>query len=517
MSGRVGRFLDGVVGLRGRRSLAGQLLGVLLLAVVLGQTAVMAFWWYEGDGLHPLSREQALQRLASAFRLAQVVRPDRVEALLDAAGSPEAQFRVLGAPLVAHEPLNENERALTVDLHVLLDGDDSEDGEAPHSHTVRELRAHVGPAQTLDRQGHEWSAAWPRGARRLGLLVSVRMDDGRWFNARLSPIQERGIWPPLAWSLFATVLPLCLLVWLFVRRLLRPWRALAHAAERVSRGERVDPLPESGPRELRELVQVFNLMQTRQAAYLDDRTRLLAAISHDLRTPITSLRLRAELVDDDGLRRQMVRTLDDMRALVEETLLFARDEGRVEATRDIDLAGLCLQIVQDVRAAGHEVRLQFLNAGMEAAETDIALATNRGAGLPPDQAGDAALAPQVPYRGRPLALKRALGNLVDNAVRHGHRASLRLNLPDADRLDRDIVLDVDDDGPGIPEALLHRVFEPFFRVDDARGANPRTGPGGAGVGLGLAIARSCVQAHGGTLALINLPQGGLRARIVLPR
>lgn len=502
MSGRVGRFLDGAVGMRGRRSLAGQLLGVLLLAVIAGQTAVMAFWWYEGDGLHPLSREQALQRLASAFRLAQVVRPDRVEALLDAAGSPEAQFRVLPAPVVTHEPLNENERALTVDLHVLLDGDDSEDGESPHSHTVRELRAHVGPAQMLDRQGHASSDAWPRGARRLGLLASVRMDDGRWFNARLSPIQERGIWPPLAWSLAATVLPLCLLVWIFVRRLLRPWRALARAAERVGRGERVESLPESGPRELRELVRVFNLMQARQTAFMDDRTRLLAAISHDLRTPITSLRLRAELIDDDGLRRQIVRTLDEMRALVEETLLFARDEGRVEATREIDLAGLCLQITQDLRGAGHEADFQLVGDVVE----------DTAAGATP---------PQLLYRGRPLALKRAIGNLMDNAVRHGRRARLKLHVPHAEASrpssgHSEIVLEVDDDGPGIPDALLSRVFEPFFRVDDARSSGLAQGTQGAGVGLGLAIARSCVQAHGGTLTLSNLPQGGLRARMVLP-
>lgn len=219
----------------------------------------------------------------------------------------------------------------------------------------------------------------------------------------------------------------------------------------------------------------FNLMEERQRQYIESRTRMLAAISHDLRTPITSLRLRVEMIDDAELRIAMTRTLEDMGRKVEETLRFSRDDSVDVASEDVDLAELAKGIADDLNKFGHRVHWS----------------------------GPA----HMNYRCRPLSIKRALGNLVDNAVRHGSEVQIRGQSTDA----RDeIVIEVSDNGPGIDPNLFERAFEPFARLDASR--SRQTG----GVGLGLSIARSCIQAHGGRLQLANRPEGGLVASIILP-
>jgi signal transduction histidine kinase len=248
---------------------------------------------------------------------------------------------------------------------------------------------------------------------------------------------------------------------------------LAVAAEALGRGQAPAPLDEVGPSDVRATVQAFNRMQARLRRFVDDRTRMLAAISHDLRTPITSLRLRAEFIDDEDTKARILVTLDEMQKMVEGTLAFAREEATSEPTRTVDLAALVESTVLDLADLGAEVT--FADPGR------IALAC------------------------RPVALRRAVRNLIENAVRYGERCRVRL---DADRDEVRIVLE--DDGPGIPEDERERVFEPFVRLEASR--SQATG----GIGLGLAIARSIVRAHGGDIALANRPAGGLVVTVTLP-
>jgi signal transduction histidine kinase len=259
-----------------------------------------------------------------------------------------------------------------------------------------------------------------------------------------------------------------------VRLVTRPLQRLAEAADAFGGDLESPPLPETGPTETRRAAEAFNRMQDRLRRLIAERGRALAAVSHDLRTPLTRMRLRAELVDDEVLRAQINADIDDMQAMVESTLDYLRGLRENEPPQSIDMEALLASLVADQQALGHAVTL----TGAAAA----------------------------PYLGRLSMLKRALGNLIDNAVKYGHSA--RIAIEDGTR---ELRLRVADDGPGIAEADLERVVEPYVRLDSSR--SRETG----GVGLGLAIARDAALLHGGELRLENLAQGGLLATLTLPR
>jgi signal transduction histidine kinase len=250
-------------------------------------------------------------------------------------------------------------------------------------------------------------------------------------------------------------------------------RRLAEVADGLGRGEAVEPLPEAGPEEVRRTARAFNEMQRRLRRFVEDRTRMLAAIGHDLRTPITSLRLRAELLEDEEARSRILATLDEMQRMIEATLAFAREEASREATRTVDLGALVESVCVDL--------------------ADLGLDTAYEPG------------PRLACACRPDSLRRAVRNLVENAARYGRRARVT-----ALRQGAELVVRVDDDGPGIPPEALERVFAPFVRLEESRSSE--TG----GVGLGLAIARTIARAHGGDVRLANRPEGGLRAELALP-
>jgi signal transduction histidine kinase len=306
------------------------------------------------------------------------------------------------------------------------------------------------------------------------LDVSVRLPDGGLVAYRV-PSPRAG--PPLPTRIFVELALLTTVLagvlYLMARSITRPLAALAGAADAMSRGESPGPLPESGASELREATRAFNAMHERLERYLESRTQLVAGMSHDLRTPLTRLRLRAERFADPDLRERIVADVEEMTAMIRGTLDMLRgmndDEPRV--TIDImafveELAGEYHEMGADVRVAGH-------------------------AGAPLDV--------------KPQALKRCLVNLIDNALKYGECATVLVS--DGDEL----VIRVSDEGPGIPPESLEKVFQPFFRLDASR--NPATG----GTGLGLSIARDIAQAHGGTLVLENRVPRGLDAVLSLPR
>jgi signal transduction histidine kinase len=258
-----------------------------------------------------------------------------------------------------------------------------------------------------------------------------------------------------------------------VRRVTAPLAALATAAERLGHDVSGPQLPEVGSIETRQAARAFNDMQVRLRNLIDNRTRLLAAISHDLRTPLTLLRLRTETVENAQERDKMLGTIAEMDAMIGATLQLARDQNAGEPRQPIDLTSLLQGVVDEMRDAGFSVHLQSAGPTM--------------------------------YASQPAALKRAVRNLLDNAVKYGKSGTVEIH-----RASKAIEINIDDEGPGIPQQELTRVREPFYRLDESRSRD--TG----GVGLGLAIAQSIVQAHGGTLTLSNRPEGGLRATIALP-
>ncbi|MBA4804940.1 MAG: HAMP domain-containing protein [Brevundimonas sp.] len=302
--------------------------------------------------------------------------------------------------------------------------------------------------------------------------ASLKLDDGRWATVEpprglLSPWQAR-----VLLALAISMLLLAPLVWWMARRLTRPIRAFAEAAERLGADPEAPPLRPSGPSEVRTAIDAFNDMQASLRDHIRQRTQTVAAIAHDLRTPLTRLRFRAEQAPPE-VRERMAADIEEMDALIGQAMAFVRGETTPERLEPLDLAALAADC-----AAGF-------------AETGATVAFDGADALP--TAGD------------PAALRRALANLIDNALKYGGGARVR-----AFAADDGAVVEVEDDGPGLPEAELEAVFEPFHRAERSR--SRETG----GAGLGLTIARQAARAAGGDVTLQNRTEGGLRARLVLP-
>lgn len=305
--------------------------------------------------------------------------------------------------------------------------------------------------------------------------VSLRPPNStRWFNARilLNIAEPYGLSAFPSWLAAVSLLIMGVAVW-GVRGATRPLSVFAVAAERLGVDVNAEPLREGGPPEVQRAARAFNTMQTRVQRFIQDRTQMLAAISHDLRTPITRLRLRAEFVDDDEQRGKMMNDLDEMEAMIAETLVFARDDAAKEPATHIDVAAVLASLCGDFSFSGRMVNYE----GPDSFE----------------------------LLARPLALKRAMTNLIDNALKYGQTANVTL-VPE----DKEVRILVDDTGPGIPQHEKDRVFQPFVRLETSR--SRETG----GAGLGLTIARNAVRSMGGDVTLDNRPEGGLRVKVVLP-
>ena len=303
--------------------------------------------------------------------------------------------------------------------------------------------------------------------------IEITLPDGDPVTFRM-PMPRPG--PPLPRQIFfefgLLTLVLGAVLYLMTRTITRPLGKLAVAAEAVGRGARVEPLPEEGGRELRAATRAFNSMQERLRRDLDSRTRVLAAMSHDLRTPLTRLRLRVESIDDEALRARCEADLDEMSNMIRGALGVFRGLNDDEAATPIDINALLESLRTEFSEMGGTVTL----------------------------IGSA----NAPYGGKPLALKRCLANLIGNAIQYGGEANITVE--DGATL----TIRIRDRGPGIPPESLEQVFEPFFRLESSRSRD--TG----GTGLGLSIARDIAQAHGGAITLKNV-EPGLEAVLTLPR
>lgn len=451
-------------------SLRGQLV-LLILGALLAAQAVSLWLFVDERGL-AVRAALGLEAAGRAANVALLIEeaPEALHpAILRAADSPLVRFSLAVEPTVDHSDHGRSQ-AIAARINALL-------GNAREREIRVELHTLPGPAPgrippEMERM-HRAMTGTPLAA--VEMRLSISLIDGRWLN-----VATRFHRPPLQWPWAATLsfaltaaVTLGAAAWFLLARLTGPLGRLAVAADRLGRGEDVAELLPTGPREVRELTDAFNRMQARLTRFVADRTRMLAALGHDLRSPLTAMRVRAEMVDDDETRERLIATIEEMQGMVEATLAFARGVAMSEASQTVDLA----------------VFLSDLRDEMAETGPGIALAT----------------VPGLMVRVRPLSLRRALRNLIDNAVRYGGGAEIALA-----REGGAARITIADDGPGIPEADLDRAFDPFVRLETSR--SRETG----GTGLGLSIARTIIQAHGGDIALANRTAGGLDVGITLP-
>ncbi len=306
------------------------------------------------------------------------------------------------------------------------------------------------------------------------IRVSIALRDGSWLNFEFSTIDSLPLDYPRLGLVAFSVFGVLVLSFYALRRVTKPLDSLTRAAEALGRSGRTEVLKETGASEVRRAARAFNEMQDRIRRLIEDRATMVAAISHDLRTPITRLKLRAEFIDDQEQREKMLRDLDEMETMIKSTLALSREDANPEHRAHFDLADLLMDCVE----------------GLEGVTLNIDPALAGG---------------HAPIEAQPIALKRAVANLIENALVYGKAAEVALS-----QEGKEYRVVIDDHGPGIPEAEFDRVFRPFFRLEASR--NRESG----GAGLGLAIARSVVRAHGGDIVLKNRPEGGLRATVSLP-
>jgi signal transduction histidine kinase len=438
------------------RSLAARTASVLLIGLAIVQMA--------GLTIHALDRLD-VQRLAQArdvaVRVVGVYRtialtdpPRRAAVLADLHRGPELSAELSTSPPAADMPAmpGPEQQLLRINMNLVPLG-------APQIRW-RELVVYG---------GHNWHE----------VVIGMRLPDGEWLDvtAQLEPLRPWHSPTFLTAFVLMTAAAAVLTLWA-VRRLTAPVRTLAEAAEALGRDVNAAPLPEDGPAEVAVAAVAFNTMAARIRRFVQDRTELLTAIGHDLRTPITRLKLRAEFVEDDEQRAKILADLEELEAMVSATLVFGRDARTTEPVSQLDLAEL-LRTILDETGDAHPDVLDKLRYDGPA---------------------------HLTVRARSLALKRVLVNLVTNAVNYGGSATVRLSRDDV----RMVVIEIEDDGPGIPPAELDRAFEPFHRGEPSR--NRETG----GVGLGLPIARNIMRAHGGDVVLANRSPRGVRATVTLP-
>ncbi len=448
-----------------RRLVPDSILAWLLLILVTGVLASQAVTML----LHNLNRNEVLLRLEdqrAAERIAALAvflghtTPALRQGVADAMSGPSLDARVSAKPLVAEV---EAPRELAPLANALVD--------RLKGINWQELR--VGTGEPSERE---------RAADLMPVRVAVGLPDGMWLNFEFPMVASLPWVSPqllgLTVAAVTAVLGLCLFA---ILRLMRPLERLTQAAESLGRSGSAQKIPETGAGEVRRAASAFNRMQERISRLIEDRLQMIAAISHDLKTPITRLRLRAELMDDEETRRKVLKDLDEMEAMISSTLAFAREEGNPEPRQTFDLRAL----VKEACEHQPQVRLMVGSDG--------------------------------PWQisAQPLALKRAVANLIDNAVKYGGGAVVGVGRGMDDRGYPRFEIRIDDQGPGIPQAELARVFRPFYRLETSRNRDS------GGTGLGLAIARSAILAQGGTIDLINRtgPDGtiaGLTALVSLP-
>lgn len=429
---------------------------VISLALIAGFGVVGGVW-----APPPLESSGILEQLEMLVRVVQSAPIEQRSHLIEGAANDVFQVAWIGpdqplAELLRAAPNRRDDRPLLADRLgaklrkvVLFDSDDAT-ANAPELH--------------FDRSKYP-------NAR----FMAVNYGDASWMV--FSSFKHRWWWlsRPLRFSLWLAYAILAILAVqaLAERQLSRPIVNLSNAVRRFGVSSESPPISESGPREVREVIAAFNDMRAQIQKFVNYRITMLAAISHDLRTPLTRMRLRGEFIEDEEQQARLFRDVDEMQAMIDGALAFFRDDAAEEQVTGVDLPGLLKTIAND-----------FADQGIEVSYSGPARAVAHG---------------------RPFALKRAFTNLIENAVKYATPPDIIL-LPGEGQ----VTVTIRDHGHGIPPDELERVFTPYFRLEPSRNRNS------GGVGLGLTAAQSIIRGHGGEILLRNRPEGGLEAEVVLP-
>jgi len=473
------------------RSLFSRLTLVLLGGLLTAQLLSFAIHMHDrSELLVQASGMQSAQRIADIVRLLDTMTPAERVRIVKVLSAPPLTVALDRGPLAAQDATTEagaraaifttllrrflgDDRPVTVGMAVAASPSSAYKGGAMQGGAMRGLKA-------MENDG-EWTPPMMRKGGGMGggggpvFVAQVRLQDGTLatFDSRQPQATEN--WPyRLLLSITLLLAAVIVVSLVAVRWATRPLKTLANAADELGRNINRPPLAESGPAEVASAARAFNTMQSRLAGYLRERTQVLAAMSHDLKTPITRLRLRAELLEDAELRAKFSSDLQEMEAMVTSALDFLRGMDNGEPVQPVDVMALLESLQSDLRETGGTVMVDGQFTG--------------------------------PYPGRPQALKRCLANLLENAIKYGHSA--RVVVDDSnERLQIRIL----DQGPGLPPEQIEKVFEPFYRVEGSR--NRDTG----GTGLGLAIAKNVAELHGGHIELLNRVEGGLEAKLILSR
>ena len=457
---------------------------IVVLVAALSVTQVMTIGIISGmrsDTLEVVEHFHSAERIAGIVRIIDAVPPEQRNHLLSQVGGDTLEVSWNPDPVVVQTDPESWSESLFDDvigaalwqtpgrIHRVALGSSTSGSFGDRVATLKRSTSHSpGAGRILG------GAVTDPGRRGRVMTATIALADGSWLNFQV-PMADPSSTPGLGVILQIAASGLLIIVlslWA-VRRLTQPFAMLAKAAEQLGGNVNSAPLPVTGSREMRQAAQVFNAMQKRIRRFIAGRIELVAAISHDLRTPLTRLRLRAELMDNEETRTKMMSDLAEMEAMIQATLLFAREEVNQEARMPVDLASLVESICDGL--PGVTVR------------------------------HDASVGSRLVCECQPLAIRRCVGNLVSNAVKYGRRADVTLSVaPDS------ILITVDDEGAGISLTDQERVFEAFVRLDGSR--NRETG----GAGLGLATARTVARNHGGDVTIRNRLEGGLRATLRLP-
>ena len=464
------------------RSLFSRLVLVLLGGLVAAQLLSFAVHMHErGELLSRASGMQSAQRIADIARFLNSLDTKERRAIVQVLSAPPLTISLDRGPLAAAtEAPGEGARGALFGamLRRFLG-----DGMQVVTTVDESPAVAFEPGMKRGFKGGGMYGDWPaskaamHGAASPGVsfLAQVRLRDGTLVTFDSRQPEQTHNWPyRLLLSLAVLLIAVVAVSLIAVRWATRPLNELADAADELGGNINRPPLEERGPVEVVRAARAFNTMQARLAGYIRDRTRVLAAMSHDLKTPVTRLRLRAELLEDPQVRVKFTKDLDEMESMVGATLDFLRGQEIGDPVQPVDVMAM----------------LESLQADM--AEMGGAVSIEGGA--------------KAPFPGRPQALKRCLANLLENAVKYGKSAAVAID-DNESRLE----IRIRDEGPGLPQSELEKVFEPFYRVESSR--SRETG----GTGLGLTIARSVAEAHGGSLVLSNRAGGGLEARLILLR
>lgn len=381
------------------------------------------------------------------------------------------------------DPTPQHQRAVDAlqsnELRVTLIGEDQVSPNSPRGQIQANIASRLGSEREIRLSGGTGGGIGG-GMRRIQKdsplrSFELRLNDGQWVRIVASREASTPALPSdFYYHLLFSLVIVGAVVMLAVRQATRPLQQLAEAADRLGQNLDAPPLTETGSTEVRTAAAAFNRMRDKIRCLIDERSRALAAVSHDLRTPLTRMRLRSELIEDELLRDQIASDIEAMAQMIDATLDYLRGIQESEPVRSIDINALLHSLAEDSAVVGRKISVEGL-----------ALAA---------------------YPGRLSSLRRALQNLIDNAFKYGRNPGIHI-LDDTNALQ----LIVEDDGPGIPQEALSRVTEPYYRPGAARSSD--TG----GIGLGLSIVKDVALIHGGQLILANRPQGGLSATLLLPR